>query len=363
MLGSVDFTQTGVGTPLYFSPEICKGEKYNFKTDMWMLGCLLYELCMLKRPFVSESINNLIDKIINTDPQEINERYSPELRALVTNLLTKNSEVRWGVREIYKNDTFLKYLNKYSKPASFKLLDINKLKINIEEDNNTPVNNPYNRPMNFKKLTPSYCKSDIHKIIKNLRMSPRLSPMGNRKLEITEDNLSYLNDKLVPTRRISTYSMSSTTATSDIVAGVPKSRAMKLNAKSHYKHISINISSCQSPDNKATYVETIEKIEEIEFPKSQFKIPTPTNTRPKKNSFELKDIPRSTKVKSNKRYDNNIIKQFLIDKYGLDKYTRMYNSILENNNKLNEEMIKDIVGEDYSDALNYAKYMTEYDNI
>jgi serine/threonine protein kinase len=360
MLDSVDYTQTGVGTPLYFSPEICKGDKYNYKTDMWMLGCLLYELCELRRPFVSESINALIDKIINTEPNAMMSSYTPELKKLISNLLIKNPEDRWGIRDIYKYETFSKYLTKFTKHLSTKLIDINKLKITIDEDVSTPKN--ITRDIG-KKLTPSHCKSDVNKIIRNLRMSPRLSPL-NQKLEITEINLTH-QDMNEPKRKISTNSCSTTTTSELKLLGLPKPvKTLKLNNKSHYKHISINISSCQSPDNKATYkVENIEKIEEIEFPKSQIKIQTPTNTIPKRNSFELKDIPRSTKVKSNKRYDNNIIKQFLIDKYGFEKYTKMYNSIIENDNKLNEEMIKDIVGEDYSDALNYAKYMIEYDNI
>ena len=60
-----DYAQTGVGTPFYFSPEMCKGEKYGYMSDMWMLGCLIYELCTLKKPFFSDSINVLINDIIN----------------------------------------------------------------------------------------------------------------------------------------------------------------------------------------------------------------------------------------------------------------------------------------------------------
>ena len=51
----MDFAKTSLGTPYFLSPEICSGNKYNFKTDMWMLGCVLYELCCLKKPFEGES--------------------------------------------------------------------------------------------------------------------------------------------------------------------------------------------------------------------------------------------------------------------------------------------------------------------
>ncbi len=51
-----DFAKTSLGTPYYLSPEICSGKKYGSKSDIWMLGCLLYELCALKRPFEGESL-------------------------------------------------------------------------------------------------------------------------------------------------------------------------------------------------------------------------------------------------------------------------------------------------------------------
>ena len=46
-----------VGTPLYMSPEVLRGDGYDFKSDVWSLGCLLYELAMLKSPFKQEGLN------------------------------------------------------------------------------------------------------------------------------------------------------------------------------------------------------------------------------------------------------------------------------------------------------------------
>ena len=54
---TADFAKTSLGTPYYLSPEICSGKKYNSKSDIWMLGCLLYELCALKKPFEGESLH------------------------------------------------------------------------------------------------------------------------------------------------------------------------------------------------------------------------------------------------------------------------------------------------------------------
>ena len=42
-----DLAQTSLGTPFYISPEICKGKFYNYKSDIWMIGCVLYEMTQL----------------------------------------------------------------------------------------------------------------------------------------------------------------------------------------------------------------------------------------------------------------------------------------------------------------------------
>jgi len=48
---TLDQAQTQIGTPYYLSPEICRSQPYNHKSDMWALGVVVYELATLKRPF------------------------------------------------------------------------------------------------------------------------------------------------------------------------------------------------------------------------------------------------------------------------------------------------------------------------
>ena len=48
---SSEMASTRVGTLLYMAPEILNGQSYNHRADIWSLGCVLYELCTLKRPF------------------------------------------------------------------------------------------------------------------------------------------------------------------------------------------------------------------------------------------------------------------------------------------------------------------------
>ncbi|XP_042620406.1 serine/threonine-protein kinase Nek5 [Cyprinus carpio] len=61
MLNStVELARTCVGTPYYLSPEICENRPYNNKTDIWSLGCVLYELCTLRHPFEGSNLKQLV---------------------------------------------------------------------------------------------------------------------------------------------------------------------------------------------------------------------------------------------------------------------------------------------------------------
>ena len=59
-----DFATSKVGTPYYLSPEVCEDRPYNSKSDIWSLGCILYELCTLKHPFEAKNQAALLLKII-----------------------------------------------------------------------------------------------------------------------------------------------------------------------------------------------------------------------------------------------------------------------------------------------------------
>ena len=59
------FVHECAGTLFYLSPEVCKGDAFNCKTDIWSLGCILYELCTNRKPFDGMSDDNLKSKICN----------------------------------------------------------------------------------------------------------------------------------------------------------------------------------------------------------------------------------------------------------------------------------------------------------
>ena len=91
-----------VGTPLYMSPEVLRGDGYDFKSDVWSLGCLLYELAMLKSPFKSEGLNlyALFQKISNGDYQKLPGEYSDELTSLAYLMISTDAVDRPDVAHV-----------------------------------------------------------------------------------------------------------------------------------------------------------------------------------------------------------------------------------------------------------------------
>eukprot|EP01006_Ploeotia_vitrea_P029307 TRINITY_DN61873_c0_g1_i1.p1 TRINITY_DN61873_c0_g1~~TRINITY_DN61873_c0_g1_i1.p1 ORF type:complete len:1157 (+),score=142.73 TRINITY_DN61873_c0_g1_i1:158-3472(+) len=101
---SVAVARTQCGTPLYFSPELCQHQPYNSKTDVWSLGCLLYELCALKPAFEAQNLPVLVNQICSGTCKPLPAHYSPDLRNLVSALLIREPTMRPSVKEIMQVD-------------------------------------------------------------------------------------------------------------------------------------------------------------------------------------------------------------------------------------------------------------------
>lgn len=91
---------TVVGTPYYMSPEVCQNHPYTFKSDVWALGCVLYELCTLKHAFSADNLLGLVYKIVQDKYDPIPSIYSKDLQNLINLLLNKNATERPSVAQI-----------------------------------------------------------------------------------------------------------------------------------------------------------------------------------------------------------------------------------------------------------------------
>ena len=102
LTNTIDKARTMVGTPYYLSPEIVEGRPYSFKSDVWSLGVLLYELCTLRPPFDGTSIRQLGINICRGSYPPLPAHFSKEIKNLVTLQLSLDPTKRPTVGQVLK---------------------------------------------------------------------------------------------------------------------------------------------------------------------------------------------------------------------------------------------------------------------
>lgn len=107
-LTQTSFAKTYIGTPYYLSPEICEERPYNEKSDVWALGCILYELCTYNYPFDAKTQAGLILKILKSKYEPISKSYSYHLHKMLEWLLEKDDNKRPNVSDIMKKQIIIK---------------------------------------------------------------------------------------------------------------------------------------------------------------------------------------------------------------------------------------------------------------
>lgn len=115
-----NMAHTIVGTPYYLSPELCEEKPYNNKSDIWSLGCVLYELCTLRHPFEATNQGALALKILRCQYNPIPATYSRSLKDLVDKLLTKDYRIRPDIEEVLSMDSVQEKMRLYGyeKPSA-----------------------------------------------------------------------------------------------------------------------------------------------------------------------------------------------------------------------------------------------------
>ncbi|XP_016278614.2 serine/threonine-protein kinase Nek1 isoform X4 [Monodelphis domestica] len=113
---TVELARTCIGTPYYLSPEICENKPYNNKSDIWALGCVLYEMCTLKHAFEAGNMKNLVLKIISGSFPPVSLHYSFDLRSLLSQLFKRNPRDRPSVNSILEKNFIAKRIEKFLTP-------------------------------------------------------------------------------------------------------------------------------------------------------------------------------------------------------------------------------------------------------
>ncbi|KAM6361472.1 serine/threonine-protein kinase Nek1 isoform 6-T13 [Alca torda] len=113
---TAELARTCIGTPYYLSPEICQNKPYNNKSDIWALGCVLYEMCTLKHAFEAGNMKNLVLKIISGPFPPVSVHYSYDLRNLLSQLFKRNPRNRPSINSILEKNFIAKRVEKFLTP-------------------------------------------------------------------------------------------------------------------------------------------------------------------------------------------------------------------------------------------------------
>jgi len=102
LIATNEKAHTVIGTPYYLSPEIVSNLPYGYESDIWALGCLLYELCTLRHPFSAKNLQHLALKITTGKYTPVSAIYPRDLRLLVNKMLEHDPKRRPRAAQIVR---------------------------------------------------------------------------------------------------------------------------------------------------------------------------------------------------------------------------------------------------------------------
>ena len=126
-----------IGTPLYMSPEsFNEPNSKNLASDIWSMGCCLYEICNLKHAFGADRLESVFCKVREGKHPPVNKKYSSELRNIIESMLSVKPSDRPTIPHLLKNNNFLRpkianYISDFKK--NYKLYDGNEEQVSILE--------------------------------------------------------------------------------------------------------------------------------------------------------------------------------------------------------------------------------------
>jgi len=90
---------TKVGTPLYLSPELIKQIPYDFKVDIWSVGCSMYHMASLEPPFQGDNLIVLGNNIVKMPHKPLNAKYGKDFGKVIDLFLSKKPEFRPSAKD------------------------------------------------------------------------------------------------------------------------------------------------------------------------------------------------------------------------------------------------------------------------
>ncbi|KAL1266085.1 hypothetical protein QQF64_004112 [Cirrhinus molitorella] len=191
-----DMASTLIGTPYYMSPELFSNKPYNYKSDVWALGCCVYEMSTLKHAFNAKDMNSLVYRIVEGKLPQMPSKYDPQLGELIKRMLCKKPEDRPDVKHILRQPYIKQQISMFleatkEKTAKSRKNAANSKSISAESDASTKPNQPQRlnsesktrgkkveeNHLNRQKL----CNGAVEKVVPSPHLPPRSPRTETRK--------------------------------------------------------------------------------------------------------------------------------------------------------------------------------------
>lgn len=176
---------TQTGTPYYASPEVWKDIPYDSKSDMWSLGCVVYEAACLKPPFRADDMESLYRRIIKGDYPPIPKSFSTDLQSVLTSLLKVNPSSRLSCSQILSLPSIIRHSTTPSQDFDYSLLQTINFPKNLQL-----ITKQLPQP-NYSELAPKRNKSTFIPTLSNAKLQIR-DKSSTRNKKVLNRNISEL---------------------------------------------------------------------------------------------------------------------------------------------------------------------------
>ena len=175
----MNLKNTQTGTPYYASPEIWENKPYDFKSDIWSLGCLFYEIASFSTPFKGLNMKELFECIEKGIFAPLPKQYSNSITKLIKMCLRHDANLRPNIIEVKYFIENLKMEQQFKKMFDENYFDTNNINNNNAYNNNYYSINNTNFHSNNMKRPVSYIKNNVNLNLDNYKL-PELDN-SNRK--------------------------------------------------------------------------------------------------------------------------------------------------------------------------------------
>ncbi|KAG2442043.1 hypothetical protein HYH02_009835 [Chlamydomonas schloesseri] len=108
-----EMARTPIGTPYYMAPEIYEEQPYSFKSDVWALGCVMYEMMTGRAAFAADNLSRVVLRVIRGQYDPLPDTYSSALRMVVTSMLCKEVRARPDANQLLTVPAVVPHVQSY----------------------------------------------------------------------------------------------------------------------------------------------------------------------------------------------------------------------------------------------------------